>query len=824
MFSLLGAIDSSIKTFFNQMTESLGFLGYLGLFAGIELLFVLIFIIKSAFSYEARLKRALNKTNEWLFANKNINENNIAQFNALIKKGPKRLVYYWQQFILYRDGGPKNYLTEENVIEKPLKTSSWANNIKNLGLLTAVWSVVALVFGFASQATQSLTFQSIAVSLVFSISVLVIGAVAIIILKGKRVLNLDDIYHLYHLFSRFLENACQDLTPFIDFNLLFTKKEIENGNPQLRQYYEDRARKAKEEFENAKNNDTNVQEYHFENVGVDGKLLLDRAMKESEEYINKKTQVLQSIAQHETEKESLRRGYENTQVDLQRKIQASKENIVKLIEQQAATTSRLEVGLLRQQQEKEVAKQAELQKEYDAEENRYNMSKDDVDKKIAELQKINDEALEKASKGMSSEYQSFLEKLMKNASKLAQANVAEEKNALVSEKEKTEDELINVQTQLKRLLDENQTLRTKLSKYEQVAGTQTPTGHYDENGNFVYEDGSYHDAKGLFHDIDGKVYDTNGNVVSKDESPEEILEKEKQQIIQNQKEQFGDVEFNSDAENVNEEIADEQTQNNSEEIASAEENEEQPVEETQNTEDVVENESEESETPAQEETLTNQETVSEEPATEEEPAEKIEETQEVEQTQPAKRRGRPRKTESEKAEVAPKKKAGRPKKSDSENQVEEQPKRKAGRPKKTEEQPTETQTKRKVGRPKKSESESKEEPKKKVGRPKKTETAEENPVAKKRGRPKKTSLSASEFGKLIDEQISKLKQEREDFKQKIDKTLNEQETTAQQIDDQQIEELKKLQDQVNSSTYSAEDIAKINAKIDEMRKQLEENK
>lgn len=806
MFSLLGAIDSSIKTFFNQMTESLGFLGYLGLFAGIELLFVLIFIIKSAFSYEARLKKALNKTNEWLFANKNINENNIAQFNALIKKGPKRLVYYWQQFILYRDGGPKNYLTEENVIEKPLKTSSWANNIKNLGLLTAVWSVVALVFGFASQATQSLTFQSVAVSLVFSITVLIIGAVAIIILKGKRVLNLDDIYHLYHLFSRFLENACQDLTPFIDFNLLFTKKEIENGNPQLRQYYEDRARKAKEEFENAKNNDTNVQEYHFENVGVDGKLLLDRAMKESEEYINKKTQILQSIAQHETEKESLRRGYENTQVDLQRKIQASKENIAKLIEQQAATTSRLEVGLLRQQQEKEVAKQAELQKEYDAEENRYKMSKDDVDKKIAELQKINDEALEKASKGMSSEYQSFLEKLMKNANKLAQANVAEEKNALVNEKEKTEDELVNVQTQLKRLLDENQTLRTKLSKYEQVAGTQTPTGHYDENGNFVYEDGSYHDAKGLFHDVDGKVYDTNGNVVSKDESAEEILEKEKQQLIQNQRNQFGDVEFNNDAETVNEKIDDEQTQNNfDEEIASAEEIKEQPAEEIENTENTSVESSEESETPTQEFDLINNENASEEPDTKEETVKETEEIQE-EQSQPVKRRGRPRKTESEKTEVAPKKKAGRPKKSDTEKQEKEQPKRKAGRPKKTEEHSVETQSKRKVGRPKKS------------------ETAEVNPVASKRGRPRKSSLSASEFGKLIDEQISKLKQEREDFKQKIDQTLNEQETTAQQIDDQQIEELKKLQDQVNSSTYSAEDIAKINAKIDEMRKQLEGNK
>ena len=194
MFSLINTIDSSLRVFFNQLTEALGFGGYLGIILGVEALFILLFVIKTVFSYEARLKRSLDKSNKWLFKYKKIDTNNIKDFNNVIKTGPKRLVYYWQQFILYRDGGPSAYMTEENVIEKPLKTSSWLNNIRNLMMLTGVWAIIAFLFGVASQAGQTLTFQSIAVTLFFPCIVLVIGAIAIIILKGKRVLNLDDIY------------------------------------------------------------------------------------------------------------------------------------------------------------------------------------------------------------------------------------------------------------------------------------------------------------------------------------------------------------------------------------------------------------------------------------------------------------------------------------------------------------------------------------------------------------------------------------------------------------------------------------------------------
>ena len=793
MLSLLNSIDGTLRTFFSQLTEALGFGGYLGLVLGVEAFFILLFVVKSAFSYEARLKRCIDKCNKWLFRYKKIDENNIKDFNKIIKKGPKRLVYYWQQFILYRDGGPSAYLSEENVIEKPLKTSSWVSNIKNLGMLSVVWSVIAFIFGASSQSARGFDIDTIVIALVLPCLSALLGVIAIIILKGRRVMNLDDIYHIYHLFSRFLTNATIDLTPYLDFNLLFTQKEIENGNPQLREYYEARARKIKEEFEEAQKNDAPLQTYEFENVGVDGSLLLNRAMRESELYINKKNATLSKIAQIESQKEALRRNFEDVQMSLQRQIQASKENIQKLIEQQAATTNRIEAGLLKNQQQKEVNKNAQLQKDYEKEEERYLRSKAELDGELDKLKEELDKGASDVQKAMSNEYQTFFEKVMKSAYQVAEAKVKEEKQTLASERDKNEEELVSVQTQIKRLKDENDTLRERLARFDENYKQETvegEQGHYDENGNYIYSDGSYHDTNGLFHDVDGKVYNMNGELVSYDLTPEEQSAKEKQELQDQQVESFGayindenqietpqqEETAPQDQEEVNsamaeiaesmgeeapyvedetqEETPEEQSQETQEEInqeTQESEQEENPQEETEQTENLVSlnpiflgdatQESQPSEEQASQDEVTSEETT---PQPEQLPEEqkieepKVEETKPTEE-KPKKKRGRPRKeVAAEPAEVGPKKKRGRPRKVDSQETTQTTPKRKRGRPRKeetTEAPKTTTMAKKPATKKSNTKSPSKAKTTTKKTSPKST-TTQSKPTAK-RGRPKK---------------------------------------------------------------------------------------
>ncbi len=793
MLSLLNSIDGTLRTFFSQLTEALGFGGYLGLVLGVEAFFILLFVVKSAFSYEARLKRCIDKCNKWLFRYKKIDENNIKDFNKIIKKGPKRLVYYWQQFILYRDGGPSAYLSEENVIEKPLKTSSWVSNIKNLGMLSVVWSVIAFIFGASSQSARGFDIDTIVIALVLPCLSALLGVIAIIILKGRRVMNLDDIYHIYHLFSRFLTNATIDLTPYLDFNLLFTQKEIENGNPQLREYYEARARKIKEEFEEAQKNDAPLQTYEFENVGVDGSLLLNRAMRESELYINKKNATLSKIAQIESQKEALRRNFEDVQMSLQRQIQASKENIQKLIEQQAATTNRIEAGLLKNQQQKEVNKNAQLQKDYEKEEERYLRSKAELDGELDKLKEELDKGASDVQKAMSNEYQTFFEKVMKSAYQVAEAKVKEEKQTLASERDKNEEELVSVQTQIKRLKDENDTLRERLARFDENYKQETvegEQGHYDENGNYIYSDGSYHDTNGLFHDVDGKVYNMNGELVSYDLTPEEQSAKEKQELQDQQVESFGayindenqietpqqEKTAPQDQEEVNsamaeiaesmgeeapyvedetqEETPEEQSQETQEEINQETQESEQegnPQEETEQTENLVSlnpiflgdatQESQPSEEQTSQDEVTSEETT---PQPEQLPEEqkieepKVEETKPTEE-KPKKKRGRPRKeVAAEPAEVGPKKKRGRPRKVDSQETTQTTPKRKRGRPRKeetTEALKTTTVAKKPATKKSNTKSPSKAKTTTKKTSPKST-TTQSKPTAK-RGRPKK---------------------------------------------------------------------------------------
>lgn len=793
MLSLLNSIDGTLRTFFSQLTEALGFGGYLGLVLGVEAFFILLFVVKSAFSYEARLKRCIDKCNKWLFRYKKIDENNIKDFNKIIKKGPKRLVYYWQQFILYRDGGPSAYLSEENVIEKPLKTSSWVSNIKNLGMLTVVWSVIAFIFGASSQSARGFDIDTIVIALVLPCLSALLGVIAIIILKGRRVMNLDDIYHIYHLFSRFLTNATIDLTPYLDFNLLFTQKEIENGNPQLREYYEARARKIKEEFEEAQKNDAPLQTYEFENVGVDGSLLLNRAMRESELYINKKNATLSKIAQIESQKEALRRNFEDVQMSLQRQIQASKENIQKLIEQQAATTNRIEAGLLKNQQQKEVNKNAQLQKDYEKEEERYLRSKAELDGELDKLKEELDKGASDVQKAMSNEYQTFFEKVMKSAYQVAEAKVKEEKQTLASERDKNEKELVSVQTQIKRLKDENDTLRERLARFDENYKQETvegEQGHYDENGNYIYSDGSYHDTNGLFHDVDGKVYNMNGELVSYDLTPEEQSAKEKQELQDQQVESFGayindenqietpqqEETAPQDQKEVNsamaeiaesmgeeapyvedetqEETPEEQSQETQEEINQETQESEQegnPQEETEQTENLVSlnpiflgdatQESQPSEEQTSQDEVTSEETT---PQPEQLPEEqkieepKVEETKPTEE-KPKKKRGRPRKeVAAEPAEVGPKKKRGRPRKVDSQETTQTTPKRKRGRPRKeetTEAPKTTTVAKKPATKKSNTKSPSKAKTTTKKTSPKST-TTQSKPTAK-RGRPKK---------------------------------------------------------------------------------------
>ena len=471
-FSSLADIKSAFESFFVSLTSSVTYntLFFVGL--GLEVFFIFLFGVLSLYSYESRMRKSLDKLNRWLFTHKTIDKENIKEFSDLIKKAPKRLSLNWQQYILYREKAPSSYMSVENIIEKPLRTSSFAANIKNLAWISIVWAIITFVVGISYQnfGDTIVNATMVIIALLIPIFILILSTIAIMILRARKNANLDELYQNLHLFDRFIDNACVDLPPYIDYSLLFTPKEIDKGIPALREYLESRARKEKEEFDKiAKEEGVTYEKYDFEGIGIDGQNILERAMKEAEAYLSKRDKTLAKIAQIEATLESLKRNFENIQKDFQKRMQVSKENIERLRQQQEETTNRIESNFLRKQQNQEIAKQEKEQADFEQQSNRYLVEKSDYEEVIKTLNDEIESNKTEVEEAMMSEYETFYSKLFKSAIDEAQKKVKDRIETLTVTNQSIEEDLTVKEAQLKRVIDENETLKRKLGMdYEQI--------------------------------------------------------------------------------------------------------------------------------------------------------------------------------------------------------------------------------------------------------------------------------------------------------------------------------------------------------------------
>ena len=722
----------------------------------VEALLVIFFLVKSAYSYEASLNRSLDKINYWLFERKVLTEENVREFNTIMKtKAPKRLCYYWQQYILFREDVPSTYMSTENLVEKPLKTSSYNSNIKNLNVISAVWAIfVGLLFILVGQtgAGETLSTSSLGGAIAVVGMVYFINLVFTIYLRARKNALLNSIFQNVSLFGRFMDNACIDLPTYIDYQILFTPEEIEKGQPVLREFLDYKARREKEEFNKAKEQQIEYETYDFSSTGVSGSVVLDRAMKESELYLNKKEKIYVKIAQLESELDTRKKNFDNVQKDYQNKLQASRENIDRLLQQQEETTNRIESNYLRKQQTQEIAKQEQLEQEFEQQRARYLLEKQELEEEI----KKNNEELENNKKNvetvMLGEYQNFFDNFCKSAEKVVTAVMANKLEKLKAQNDEQQQRITELEIKIK---------NTHQGVYD-GAQESAEEGKYDENGNFVYANGTYYDKDGLFHNTDGNVYDADGNFVRKDDvKQEEKVEKEEKE--EEKKVDLNDLnafDFMTDVSEKDDiyDVAENVIKNVAPEME-------------------VVNSSKEEEKKEEKKDEANLETFS---------LDEVKEISEVKEEQ----------------EEKPKKKAGRPRKIVTETP---KPKGQRGRPRKTP-QPVET---------------TQEEKKKKPGRPRKTEVVENKPKGK-RGRPKKNIDQIEEINKKISEERNKLSEMRDNLNKEFELAIKNLDEAKVAQDDERREELTKEIEKLQEEAKSVNDgdsekrIAEINEKLESL--------
>lgn len=807
--SMMLDIVTSIIKFLSTASTSLTLDVLFIISLAVEAVLVVFFLIKSAFSYEASLNRSLDKLNYWLFERKVITEENIQEFNTLMKtKAPKRLCYFWQQYILFREGTPSSYMSSDNLVEKPLKTSSYNSNIKNLNVISTVWAIIVAVFFLVAvpASNDMLTVSAVAGAIIVIALIYVINLIFTIYLRARKNALLNSIFQNVSLFGRFMDNACVDLPSYIDYQILFTPQEIEKGQPVLREFLDYKARREKEEFNRAKEQDVEYEKYDFSSTGVNGSVVLDRAMKESEIFLKKKEKAYVRIAQLESELDTRKKNFDNVQKDYQNKLQASRENIDRLLQQQEETTNRIESNYLRKQQTQEIAKQEQLEQEFEQQRARYLLEKNELEEEIKKLQNELDESKQEVEKAMLGEYQNFFNNFCISAEKVVTTVMAGKMNKLTKENQEQQERITELEIKLK---------NSHQGVFDATNAEQGNEGQYDMEGNFVYANGAYYDKEGLYHDLDGKVYDANGTFIRQDENfePKHIEVKEKQEEVE-EPETDKPVDLNSlDAFDYMTDIAEK------DDIYGV-------------AEDVIKNvdsdikvvNSGEKRTKSVEPIL--DETNAVENITNEEPVESANEgeTQMVEM-EPVDLNAES--VETEKIEEKPKKKAGRPRKIVTETV--QKPKGKRGRPRKVAPATTVSEpAKKKPGRPKKIVNETatqsaQSSAKRPVGRPKKivNEQAVQKPKGK-RGRPKKNlnSIEIEEINKKITEQQNKLSEMRDNLNREFEVAMKnldsskivDNETRKNELFNE-IEKLKEEAKSVNS-TDSESKISSINQRLE----------
>lgn len=387
--SVFSKIFNSIVTYIGSISNDniLDYIMYGSV--GLLVLTLLITWIRTSFTYEARLLNKTKKLNKYLSRKQNIDENNLVEFNDKMKQIPKVVRHNWQEYMLNRDR-PSKYINCDNCIDIPTRISAYATSIAISRIFVYIITSLTFILGLGTfyditgRSAYAVFFQT----LLIPILLLVLGLLFIAFLKARHTAIMADLYYNFQQFEKNLDRACKTMPEVIDYEILFTKKEIKNNIPVLQEYLEKFAALEKKRKEEEELLQLAAENYDFEELGVDSSLLLERAMRESEKYLNVKRTFSDRIRAKEQEKTTFQKNFDEVTKDFERKAQASREIINNVSDQINQTTSKIEANYLKKKLNDEQARYQQLEKDYDLASSRFQKEQQEIQQ---EIDKYNEE-------------------------------------------------------------------------------------------------------------------------------------------------------------------------------------------------------------------------------------------------------------------------------------------------------------------------------------------------------------------------------------------------------------------------------------------------
>ncbi len=394
-------------------------------------------------TYESRLLRCVTGFNRYFKKNPFINEDNLVEVNNKFKQVPKTLRYSWQEYMLNRDRQPSEYVNSVTCIDQPTRSSAYKNISNTVLFITIMVSVLTLFANFivlrgnenlAGNGEITTKIGSLAGwfdILLFPIIYLFVGLFIVTVMKLYESSRYADLYYEFHEFERYLNKACSTMPSFVDYEVLFTPKEIREAIPVLQEYLEKRALQEQKEAEENEMNANHFENFNFEPVGVESALLLDRAMSEGERYFNFKRGLTERINAKEQEMFNYQKKFDEVTKDYERKSQAVRESMASINEQLNATSVKIEANYLKKKYNEEQQKQQQLEKDYEYAKVNFTKQQQEMEQDVAQLTAEIKEKKTQVEENMMSECRNYSNKVWGEINKTLQA----QQEPIIKEKE-----------------------------------------------------------------------------------------------------------------------------------------------------------------------------------------------------------------------------------------------------------------------------------------------------------------------------------------------------------------------------------------------------
>ena len=360
-------------------------------------LVLLITFIRTNCTYEARLLGKTKKLNKYLARKQGIDENNLVEFNDKMKQVPKVVRHNWQEYMLYRDK-PSKYINCDTCIDIPTRISGYRSSTRICKIFISIICALTILVGLGNfySVTGESAYSVWFMVLTVPVLLFVLGMLFVTFLSARHTAIMADLYYNFQQFEKNLDRACKTMPEVIDFEILFTKKEIKENIPALQEYLEKSEALEKKRKEEEAMLSLIGENYDFEELGVDSSLLLERAMKESEKYLNVKRNFSERMRAKEQEKINFQKNFDEVTKDFERKAQASREIINNLSEQINQTTVKIEANYLKKKLNEEQARYQQYEKDYDLASTRFQKEQQDlqheIDKYNEEIKRRKDQA------------------------------------------------------------------------------------------------------------------------------------------------------------------------------------------------------------------------------------------------------------------------------------------------------------------------------------------------------------------------------------------------------------------------------------------------